>query len=497
MKDIKELRVQTAAIDVLYVEDDLKLLNNGATLFRKLFHNVYTATEGETALGLFKIHYPDLVITDLSMPKMNGLDLSKEIKKLSPKTKIIVISAFDDKESLMRCIELDIFKFLKKPVQLSQLLEAISLALKERKDEQNRELLKAQQDKLLNNQNIMTLILHKNKPIKANKLFLEFFNLKSIEEFQTKHNDLGSLFLKKEGFLYNENGVSWLDKIQVSKQNIFNVEMKDSSDSVNHFLLKHKLMPEHDSYTIITLDNITQLNLNNPHNTETNTKENEQNPYLINILTVLKENGAKVQLHNYYKGLSITNYGVITEIDKDHIVFKTNPMQLKAIKNEKQAIIVSDTLLNPIFCTDISKIEFTKQFVEFKTFSFSATSPISRRNVRVSPDNNYKVTLSINDHPYQGDISIKDLSVDAIKLKVDTLPAGLHNKNSKIYISITLYSNTDPIQLGTVAKYIREDEHDDSYSIVFLVDFDTAQKSSIIKYIAKRQMALIREFKGL
>jgi hypothetical protein len=53
------------------------------------------------------------------------------------------------------------------------------------------------------------------------------------------------------------------------------------------------------------------------------------------------------------------------------------------------------------------------------------------------------------------------------------------------------------LELSASAKYLREDENDSSYSVVFLLNFEVGQRSALIKYIAKRQMELIREFKRL
>ena len=497
MIDLKKLKLRGTGISVLYVEDDPKLLNNGSILFRKLFRDVYAAQDGEAGLELFKKYNPDILITDINMPKMNGLELSKEVKKISPQTKIIIISAHDEKEILKHYINLKIFRFIKKPINVSELLNTLSLAIKEIKDEQNKQIFSTQQNKLLDNQSVMVLMLNEDTPIMANKVFLDFFNVNTIEEFNDKCSDFGSLFLKHEGFLYNDSNISWKEKIYSSEQNIFNVEMKDKDENINHFLLKYKTIPDDDTHVIISLDNITQLNLMHLYSKEVDTKKEAERGYMINLLTVLKENTAKLQMHNYYKGLSITNHGIIVDIDEARIVLKTNQMQLKAIQNEKRVVIVSETLPHSIICENIAKIEFTNQMAEFKSFYFIETSPITRKNVRVRPDDNYSVTLSVNDHNYGGDISIKDISVDAVKLKLDALPAGIHKEESEIYIEIILNYDTEPVAIGSKGRYLREDEYDDSYSIVFMMDFGFEQKSALIKYIAKRQMALIREFKGL
>ncbi len=79
---------------------------------------------------------PDLVITDVSMPAMDGLKLSSELYKLNPDIKIIFISSYSEFEYAKRALELHIFDYLLKPVQIAQLTDVMSRLLKQLKDEE-------------------------------------------------------------------------------------------------------------------------------------------------------------------------------------------------------------------------------------------------------------------------------------------------------------------------------------------------------------------------
>lgn len=81
---------------VLYAEDDEQTQEGMAVILKRLFKTVYLAPNGEVGLSLFQEHTPHLVITDIQMPKLNGLDMSKAIKELSPQTPIIITTAFND-----------------------------------------------------------------------------------------------------------------------------------------------------------------------------------------------------------------------------------------------------------------------------------------------------------------------------------------------------------------------------------------------------------------
>lgn len=64
---------------------------------------------------------PDIVLTDIIMPSMSGLELAKKIKEISPKTKIIVVTAYGSSEYLMEAIEIGVDGFLTKPISLDVL----------------------------------------------------------------------------------------------------------------------------------------------------------------------------------------------------------------------------------------------------------------------------------------------------------------------------------------------------------------------------------------
>ena len=137
MNDLKELQSQTQGLHILYVEDNEALRHNAAKLLKKFFHDVDVAADGEEGLKLFKEKHHQIVITDIKMPHMDGMTLSSHIHQIHPETKVIIMSAFDDKELLMRGIELGIFRFLKKPVNVSQLSKVLNAAIVQIKHEQH------------------------------------------------------------------------------------------------------------------------------------------------------------------------------------------------------------------------------------------------------------------------------------------------------------------------------------------------------------------------
>ncbi len=112
-------------IKVLYVEDNKDARDETLGLLEQFFNNIDTACDGIDGLEKFKNNGYDLIITDINMPKMNGIDMIKEIKKIDKRVPIIVITAFNDFEYLMESIKVGVYGYVLKPIDLDQLLESI------------------------------------------------------------------------------------------------------------------------------------------------------------------------------------------------------------------------------------------------------------------------------------------------------------------------------------------------------------------------------------
>ena len=89
------------------------------------FEKVITAQNGDEGLKKFKKYNPNMVITDVFMPIIDGLDMAKCIKEISKDTPIIILSTHCEKETLLKAIDVGIDKFLIKPIMPGDFLETI------------------------------------------------------------------------------------------------------------------------------------------------------------------------------------------------------------------------------------------------------------------------------------------------------------------------------------------------------------------------------------
>lgn len=123
------LNRSTENIKLLYVEDDDIARENAIEYLENYFDSIYEASNAIDALKLYKEHKPQIIISDISMPKLNGLEFVREIRKTDKKTQIILVTAFCTKEYLLEAIELGLVKYLVKPVEENSLKEALNLCL--------------------------------------------------------------------------------------------------------------------------------------------------------------------------------------------------------------------------------------------------------------------------------------------------------------------------------------------------------------------------------
>ena len=192
MIEIAKLALLPRDFSLLYVEDE-EIIRDELVDFLETeaeIENLFVAKDGQEGLEMFKKHSPDIVVTDIKMPKLNGLKMSKSIKEISPNIPIIITTAFSDIEYFMESIEMKIDKYVTKPIDIEVLMESINQIKKslfrKKEVETQYKIIKFMLD---SNPNFMFMIQNR-KIVYINKPFLSYLGFNNLNEFKDKESSI-------------------------------------------------------------------------------------------------------------------------------------------------------------------------------------------------------------------------------------------------------------------------------------------------------------------
>jgi DNA-binding response OmpR family regulator len=118
-------------IRILYAEDEKDLRDALEILIADQVQEFYCAKDGQEAYEIYKDKKPDILLLDINMPRMNGIEVAKMIRNTDHATRIIMITAYSDVDTLLNATELKLTKYLVKPFTGKELFSALSLAMSE------------------------------------------------------------------------------------------------------------------------------------------------------------------------------------------------------------------------------------------------------------------------------------------------------------------------------------------------------------------------------
>ena len=112
---------------VLYVEDDEAIMKSFSKILNKVFKEVLTAVNGEEGLEVFKKNQDvNFIITDIKMPRVDGLEMAAEIKKINPKIPCILTTAHGEYDYFLRADQIGVYRYLQKPLNINELLQSLT-----------------------------------------------------------------------------------------------------------------------------------------------------------------------------------------------------------------------------------------------------------------------------------------------------------------------------------------------------------------------------------
>lgn len=130
IKDINILK----SLNILYAEDDLVIKESTTRILKMFFKEVFVANDGNEALEIYQNHKIDVIMLDYVMPNLDGYQTAKIIRELNKKIPIIIVSAYTDKEKLLNAIELNLIRYIEKPILHDYLVNVLNSVITSLKD---------------------------------------------------------------------------------------------------------------------------------------------------------------------------------------------------------------------------------------------------------------------------------------------------------------------------------------------------------------------------
>ncbi len=202
--------------NILYAEDEEYIRKRYVPFLQDYFKEVYEASNGKEAYDIYLEKKPDILILDINMPIIDGLELSKRIREKDKKTKIIILSALSDTNIFISACSLYLFDYLLKPIRTIQLVKTLKNIIYELDKESNVNLVQISTN--INFDTKSYLLLEDNKIIKLTKNEIKFLSLltKNIKN-KLSYDDIINYIWEDD--IYNDSDTNNKLRILVSRLN--------------------------------------------------------------------------------------------------------------------------------------------------------------------------------------------------------------------------------------------------------------------------------------
>ncbi len=185
---------------LLFVEDESMIRRIAVSFLRPYFVEIHQASDGVEALEIYHNNKPDIIITDIEMPNMDGLTLCKTIRKDDKTTPIIITTAYTTTEYLLEAVSLNLVKYLVKPMEEEPLFEALRTCFKH-----------------IESQN--PAVVNINKEYKFDTFNHTLIHNNKIVTLTESQHKLLSILIKNQGRIVSYSEIEnfvWFDKVMSS-----------------------------------------------------------------------------------------------------------------------------------------------------------------------------------------------------------------------------------------------------------------------------------------
>ena len=247
------------SMHILVVEDDRFAREQLSVLLSRFAARLTTAADGAEGLEIFKYERPDIVVTDINMPHLNGLDMAQAIKAMDSATPVILVTAHSDTQFFLRSIEISIDGYVVKPINADSLLTLLAKQAKGLLDARAADARAGMFRFILDINPNFILTLHAGEVDYINRTFLDFLGAPNLPGL--KNGQHAGRMLEIDGRSNSAADLTWtalLDKREnLTHQAVFTAKPGET-DRDRTYLVSAAGFPELDR-TIVTFTDITPL----------------------------------------------------------------------------------------------------------------------------------------------------------------------------------------------------------------------------------------------
>lgn len=252
-------------LKLLIIEDEPEIAKAIVYILEPYVKQVFTAQNGKDGMRLFMKHKPDIVFTDIYLPEMNGVEITKKIKNLKNTTSVAMISSNQDKEIFKSAINAGADYYIEKPFQKETILEAINATSKKflanlHTAKENRRL-----KLIFNSHNHLIAMTNGRYISNANKPFTDFFGMKNIRDIEA----FLSAFISPTGALLKKEP-KWIDVIINLPVKL--LKLRSADGKYKKFFPKIDFLSHTQELYLLTLTDVTDF--------EQDIEENKKNTLL-------------------------------------------------------------------------------------------------------------------------------------------------------------------------------------------------------------------------
>ncbi|MEH7272849.1 GGDEF domain-containing response regulator [Neobacillus vireti] len=235
-------RYQNQDVKILYIDEEIFSREKILRVLNRRFSDVHVAIDGEEGFQLFKQIQPDIIIVDINMSKINGLEMIESIRNLNKKVQFIVTSGNDDQEIFIQSIEYNVNHFILKPIDLEKLLSAIHKSINHIQLERELSNQKNLANAILDAQDNLLFVIEQDDIVEFNQAFSLFTGLKKRQELH-KVICISELFVEDPNYFYPKNKSKWIEEFFQNRRNAAKVKWKGPKEKETIYYMKAAQIP--------------------------------------------------------------------------------------------------------------------------------------------------------------------------------------------------------------------------------------------------------------